>query len=97
MRERLITWGLIVALAIGCVALWRLAGVAQTEVIGLRQDVEQLREAQRRTAQNVQYVEVKREVTRKELNDAVEQVPDWAGTSTPEPVVDVLCKRLRCQ
>ena len=97
MRERLVTWALIVALALGSFTLWRWAGAERTRANGLESDLKTLRIKHRALQTNVQTLEAKRATTRKELTDALRKDPDWARTATPEPVVNVLCKRLKCE
>ena len=97
MRERLVTWALVGVLALSCLTLWRWAGVERNRANGLEADLKTLRIKHRALQSDVLALEAKRASTRKELTDAVRKDPGWARTATPEPVVNVLCKRLKCQ
>jgi Flp pilus assembly protein TadB len=96
MRERLVTWALIVALALGGFVLYRWAGAEHKRANDAEQDLKTLRIKHRAILLDVQALEQKRETSRKDLKDALEKNKDWADGPVPTAVVDSLCKRLRC-
>lgn len=96
MRERLVTWALIVALALGGFVLYRWAGAEHKRANDAEQDLKTLRIKHRTVLRDVQALEQKRETSRKDLKDALEKNKTWADSPVPDAVADSLCKRLRC-
>lgn len=97
MRERLVTWAIIVVLALGCFTLWRWAGAEHTRANDATLELNKLRSKHRTLQANIQVLEQKRETSRKDLSDALQKNKTWADGPVPDAVADSLCKRLRCR
>ena len=96
MYARLVTWGLVLALALGVAVLGRLAWIEGNRADDAEKALATLRTQHRAIVADVQRLEETRGVSRKELSDVLEKNKDWADGPVPSPVAGVLCKRLRC-
>lgn len=96
MRERLVTWALIVVLVLGGLKLWSWAGEERARADGVQAELIKLRTKHAALQANIAVLEQKRAVSRKDLSDALEKNKAWADGPVPDAVSDSLCKRLRC-
>ncbi|AWD90632.1 hypothetical protein [Pseudomonas phage Njord] len=97
MKERLITYALIGLLSITSIMLWD--GVDKESK---RADdnhalflAEQEKKSQIQT--KVVYVTAKAGDARIKVKEALDEAPAYRDTPTPKPVVDSLCKQIRCK
>lgn len=96
MRERLVTWALVIVLALVSLKLWHWAGEERARADGVQAELIKLRDKHKALQADITKLEQKRETSRKDLMDALEKNKDWADGPVPTAVVDSLCKRLRC-
>lgn len=97
MRARLVTWALLILLALSgsLYGLWQ-----RSEAQAARTYAEQLESssaALRGRLTGIQPELQRQKEVRREADQAIQSNPDWATEPVPAAVSDGLCKRLRCR
>jgi hypothetical protein len=97
VRERLVTWLVILLLVVLAAYGWSRASTEGERADGLALELKASKERTGRIQTAVLAVERERDKAQGELRKALAGSKEWADTAAPAPVADELCKRLKCR